>query len=88
MGDVLITYKLMPESPEVPLQGIKDSVGQKISGLCTRFSIEEHPIAFGLVALHVKVVMPDKTGDPERVEAELNAIEKVESVESIGVGLL
>ncbi len=88
MGEALITYKLMPSSPDAPLQDIKDSAGSKIESLCTRFAIEEHPVAFGLVALHVKVVMPDKTGDPDAVEAALSGVEHVQSVESISGGLL
>ena len=88
MGDVLVTYKLMPDSPEAPLNDIKTEVQTRIKDMCTRFTVEEHPVAFGLVALHVKVVMPDKTGEPENVEAALNEIPRVESVESIDVGLL
>lgn len=80
MGDVAVTLKVMPESPEVDLDAlkeqIKDAVGEK------EFErVEEEPIGFGLVALNVTIVVDDGEGGSEPAEnaiADLNDVATVE----------
>ena len=45
-------------------------------------------IAFGLKALKVAIIMPDKMGGTETIEADMAKIQGVESVETEEVGLL
>ena len=80
MGDVAVTLKVMPESPEVDLESlkeqIKDAVGEK------EFErIEEEPIGFGLIALNVTIVVDDGEGGSEPAEQAIAALEDVATVE-------
>jgi elongation factor 1-beta len=43
------------------------------------------PIAFGLKALLITVIVEDKEGGTEAVEASLSAIDEVESVQVVAV---
>ena len=50
--------------------------------------IEEKPIAFGLKALMVKVVVEDKEGILDAVESTLTGISGVQSIEAVEMGRL
>jgi elongation factor 1-beta len=89
MGEVAITFKIMPESPEVDLVAMKETIESQISGLVNQFNIEEKPIAFGLKALFVTVTFPDKVGGiTEQIEDKLNNVPNVQSLTTESIGLL
>ncbi len=75
MGEVAITFKIMPNSPEVDVHKIKDKISEKMK--VQDYHVEE--IAFGLKALRVLVVSQD--GATEKIENEIKAIEGVSDVE-------
>ncbi len=81
MGDVVATIKLMPESPEVDLENIKKNIEDSMPEKAELHKIEEEPIAFGLVALNVIVVVGDAEGGTEAVEENLSKIDDVGNVE-------
>jgi elongation factor 1-beta len=81
MGEVVATIKLMPESPDVDLEKIKEDIIQSIPEGAEFHKIEEEPIAFGLVALKVMVVVGDSEGGTEKVEENLSNVKNVSSVE-------
>ncbi len=81
MGEVVATIKLMPESPDVDLEKIKEDIIKSIPEGAEFHKIEEEPIAFGLVALKVMVVVGDSEGGTEKVEENLSKVENVSSVE-------
>ncbi len=81
MGDVVATIKLMPESPEVDLEKMKKEVIAAIPEGAEFHKVDEEPIAFGLVALNVMVVVGDAEGGTEKVEENLAKIEGVSNVE-------
>ena len=81
MGEVVATIKLMPESPDVDLEKIKEEIIKSIPEGAEFHKIEEDPIAFGLVALKVMVVVGDSEGGTEKVEENLSQIENISSVE-------
>ncbi|HNR26208.1 MAG TPA: elongation factor 1-beta [Methanobacteriaceae archaeon] len=85
MGDVVATIKLMPESPDVDLEKIKADVEKSIPSGTELHKIEEEPIAFGLVALKVMVVVGDAEGGTEPVEENLAQVDGVNSVEVVDV---
>lgn len=85
MGDVALIIKVMPESPEIDREAIKEIIKGKIPRVQ---EIREEPIAFGLVALKVVVVVPDAEGQTETVESALNSIEGVERAEIVESTLL
>ncbi len=81
MGEVVATIKLMPESPEVDLEKMKEEVMASIPEDAEFHKIDEEPIAFGLVALNVMVVVGDSEGGTEQVEENLAKISGVNNVE-------
>ena len=84
MGNVDLILKLMPESPDVDLKKLGETIREKIPE--TR-DIKEEPIGFGLSALKVLVIVPDEKGAPDRVEQTLASLEGIESVEVIHTSL-
>ena len=89
MGEVAITFKIMPDSPEVDLEAMKQSIESQVGSLVNQLNIQEKPIAFGLKALFVTVAFPDKVGGiSEQVEDKLNNVPNVQSVTTESVGLL
>jgi len=81
MGEVVTTIKIMPESPDVDLEKIKEDIKVSIPEGAELHKIEEEPIAFGLVALIVMVVTEDAEGGTEKVEENLAKIEGVSNIE-------
>jgi len=81
MGEVVAIIKLMPESPEVDLEKMKEDVKASIPEGAEFHKIEEEPIAFGLVALNVMVIVGDVEGGTEKVEENLAKIKGVSNVE-------
>ena len=83
MGTALLKYKIMPTSPEVNLEEIKEQAKKVVEnnkGKNCRF--EEEPIAFGLKAVMVFFDI-DESQELEPLEKELNKIENVNSAEII-----
>ena len=86
MADVIITFKLMPTSPEVDLEGVKAKAKEAIAafgGEVGKESIE--PVAFGLNALNLVFVMDEAKGSTEELEAQISNLEGVNSVECTDV---
>ena len=88
MGEVAIIYKIMPDGTEVDIADLKSRIEDIVRDPIRLNKIEERPIAFGLKALEVQVIMDDKQGGAETLEQSLNEITGVQSVEVIHVGLL
>ncbi len=88
MGEVGLQYRVLPEGVEVDLEDLKKKIqGALPAGAALRAS-ETKPLAFGLQALHVLVVLDDKKGGAEQVEAAIGAVPGVQSVEIVQMGLL
>lgn len=82
MGMVALEFKIMPESPETDLEKIKSEISKKIKIQDSKIE----PIAFGLNALKILVIVPDKeTGD---IEGKLREIKGVSEVETGSATLL
>jgi elongation factor 1-beta len=81
MGEVVATFKLMPESPDVDLESLKEDIKSAIPDGAELHKIEEEPIAFGLVALNVQFVVEDGEGGTELVEEKFNELPNIGSVE-------
>ncbi len=79
MGEVLVTYKIMPESVETDLDGLLSKIKEKINVE----RVEKEPIAFGLVALKVSVRVEDTGGATEEIEKLLSELAEVGSVEVV-----
>lgn len=82
MAKVIVTMKLMPESPEVDLAKIESDTHKVIEKFSGKFqSAERQPIGFGLVSLIIKFSMDENFGTDD-AEAEMCKIEGVESAQT------
>ncbi len=81
MGEVAVTLRLMPESPEVDLTRIEAAIKERIKV----HSISREPIAFGLEALRVAAIVPDAAGGTEPLERELASLPGVGNVQVTGL---
>jgi len=87
MAQVIITLKIMPESPEIALNSIEEQAKNLIKEFSgeTEFKTEQEPIAFGLKALKIIFVMDESKGSTEALENKIKNIDGVNSVEVIDV---
>lgn len=83
MGEVAVVIKVMPESPDA-FDGMKSAVENAIKAE----KIEEEPIAFGLKALKVTVVVTDGEGGTEAIEEKLKTLPGVSDVQVVALGRL
>ena len=82
MADVVITLRIMPESPETDLKAIEKKAKTFISkygGEVGKVNVE--PIAFGLKALDLIFVSNEDLGSTDKLEQNVASIEGVSSVE-------
>lgn len=88
MGEVGLQYRVLPEGLEVDLKKLEDDIRKALPEFAKMRAAEQRPLAFGLKALHVLVVMDDKKGGAEQVEAAISGVPGVQSVEIVEMGLL
>jgi elongation factor 1-beta len=89
MGTVIAKLKVMPVSPEVDKESLKQKVKEtveKMDTICR--NVSDEPLAFGLYAVYVLVEMEEREGGTEPVENALSELEDVESVEAVEVSLV
>lgn len=86
MGKVAITYRIMPEGTEIDLAELSNLVKETLGFKLVK--IEEKPVAFGLKAIMATVVIDDRSGEGETVEASLSSLPGVASVETQEMGLI
>ncbi len=84
MGDVAISIKIMPTSPEVDLEKVKNEISTIVKVQDSKIE----PLAFGIKSLKILVVKPDTGGGTEELEEQIKQIEGVENVEAESVTLL
>ena len=82
MFNVVATLRVLPESPEVDLEGLEKSIRAVVPSHMELHTIEREPIAFGLVALNVMVLTTDdEKGDVTPLEESIQNLEAVSQVE-------
>ena len=83
MGTALIRLKIMPESPDVNLEELKEKAKEVIeAGEGKIDAFDEQPIAFGLKAIIVGFAL-DESKELETLEEQLKKIENVSSVQVV-----
>jgi translation elongation factor aEF-1 beta len=87
VGNVLVTYRIMPDGPDVDTAAMRASV-EKIGKVAKRVEVTEAPFAFGLRALTAKFVVEDGAGLTDAIEEQLNRLHGVSSVECLELGLI
>jgi elongation factor 1-beta len=86
MGDVAAKIKVMPESVDTNLAELKEKLKAAIpAGANLHGDIVEEPIAFGLKALIVTLIVNDQEGGTEAVEEAFAKIPGAENVKVIDV---
>ena len=88
MGEVGLQYRVLPEGLEIDLKKLEDDINKALPQFAKLRAAEQRPLAFGLKALHVLIVMDDKKGGAEQVEAAISGVPGVQSVEIVEMGLL
>lgn len=83
MARVVVSLRVMPQSPDADLSELEKKAKHEIIGFCSseEFRVEIQPIAFGLKALMILFVMEESIGSTEKLEQKISQIEGVESVE-------
>ncbi|PIN75405.1 elongation factor 1-beta [Candidatus Woesearchaeota archaeon CG10_big_fil_rev_8_21_14_0_10_36_11] len=83
MARVIITFKLMPESPDVDLAPIKEKAEliAREAGAIGQMQVKEEPIAFGLKAVLVLGMYEVEGADFDGTAAKLGEIDQVQSAE-------
>ncbi len=85
MGIAAVKIKIMPSSPEVNLEKIKESAKnlvEKTGGKNCKF--EEEPIAFGLNAIIAFFAWPEEQ-ELEKLEEKLKKIDNINSIQVIDI---
>lgn len=81
MAKVAVTFKLMPEGLEVDLDGLE----RQVKELAEVHSVVREPVAFGLQALKVTVLVEDAAGASDKVEEALARLPGISNVQVIGL---
>ena len=81
MANVIITFKIMPESLEVNLDNLEKDVKSLISRYGEVGKIEREEVAFGLEALNFIVIYDEAKGATEFLEDNIRNVDGVMSVE-------
>jgi elongation factor 1-beta len=82
MADVIVTLKVMPESPETDLSEIQGKVEHLVKEFGGEVGkVEEEPVGYGLKAMKFFFVMPEDIGSTEDLEEQIQQLDGVNSVE-------
>lgn len=87
MGKVIITLRIMPESPAVDLMAVKEDADRAIQDYCGHGSDKHEivPVAFGLKALKLIFISDENLGGTENLEKDIAKVAGVNSVEVVGL---
>ena len=85
MGKIVIAYKIFPSEAGIDLELLKEKIKKQLSGIAAVQRFVEEPIAFGLCALKVNMVLPEKEGILDKTEKLLTDIEEVGQIQTLGM---
>ena len=83
MGNVAISIKVMPQDANTDMNKIKNEISKRMKIQDSKIE----PIAFGLKALKILIITPDR-GGTEEIENEIRKIDGVANVEVESVTLI
>lgn len=86
MGKVGLKVRVMPSGIEVDMEKIKENAKKIMPEYAQLVNAEIKPVAFGLKALILHIIMPDKS--PDELINKLKSLENVENVEIEDLSLL
>ncbi|MFH1399610.1 MAG: elongation factor 1-beta [Candidatus Woesearchaeota archaeon] len=85
MAQVVVTFRIMPDSPDIDLKIIETKAKKLIASVGEVGKVEVQPVAFGLNALLIFFVMDESKGSTDQLEKRIAAIEGVTSIEVVDV---
>ena len=89
MGKIIIAYKIFPSESTVDLELLKEKIKKQLTDIASIQRFAEEPIAFGLSALIVNMVLPeDKEGILDETEKRLTELEEIGQIQTLGVNRL
>jgi elongation factor 1-beta len=83
MGEVAVQIKVMPHDPAVDLEQLKRKIELTLPNDARLHTIDIQPIAFGLKALLVTVIVGDVEGGTDSIEEALSKIDGVKSIQVV-----
>ncbi len=89
MGKIVIAYKIFPSESTVDLELLKEKIKKQLSDIASVQRFSEEPIAFGISALIVNIVLPEhKEGILDETEKRLNSLEEISQIQTLAVNRL
>ncbi|ABO34494.1 translation elongation factor 1B (aEF-1B) [Methanococcus maripaludis C5] len=89
MATVIAKVKVMPTSPEVEKEALKETLKELVENNDAKCrGVSDEPLAFGLYTVFVMVEMEEKEGGMDPIEEAMNALENVESAEVVELSLV
>ncbi|MCW4015031.1 MAG: elongation factor 1-beta [Candidatus Bathyarchaeota archaeon] len=85
MGKIIIVYKIFPTESTIDLEVLKEKITKQLSDIASIKRFAEEPIAFGLCALKVNMVLEEKEGIADETEKRMAAIEGVGQIQTLGL---
>jgi elongation factor 1-beta len=85
MGKIVIAYKILPSESTVDLEVLKEKIKKQLSDIASIQRFAEEPIAFGLSALKVNMILPEKDGILDETEKRITDLEEVGQIQTLGV---
>lgn len=86
MGEVMVLLRIFPEEVDISLEGLKDKIQKSLPEGYSIKAWDEEPIAFGIKALRIIVVMPEEVeGGTEQLEQIISGVPGVSQVEVLTV---
>ncbi|MHA1608243.1 MAG: elongation factor 1-beta [Candidatus Freyarchaeota archaeon] len=81
MAKVVVTVKVFPVSTDVPLDQLLEKIRASLPEGTELHSSEKVPIAFGLNALRVNILVPEEEGGASHVEKAISSVDDVSEIE-------
>ncbi len=88
MGDVGIIYKILPEDLEVNVEDLMKRIEEQVKDMVKIKGMQIKPIAFGLNAILMYIIVKDEAGITEKFEEKVKNIKGVGEIEVEEMSLL
>lgn len=86
MGKVALKIRVMPSGIDVDIESLKEKIKEALPNYAQLTKDEIMPVAFGLRAIILHIVMPDQS--PDELIERIKNVENVENVEMEGLSLI
>jgi len=82
LARVMVSLKIFPSDIVADMNGLKETIKESLEGKATIYKFDEEPVAFGLIALIVHILIPEEaSGTMDEVERRLKSIDGISEVE-------